>query len=78
MEADAGVGLGGIIPTLCTSRRDEAAMKDEVAGTAARHPESNFAESLRMSAVKSKKRLINRRWTPTYADGNKTHAFFNA
>ena len=46
MEADAGVGLGGIIPTLCTSRKDEAAMKDELAGTAARHPESNFTESL--------------------------------
>jgi len=38
MAADAGVRIAGIIPTLCISRKDEAAMKDAVAGTAARPP----------------------------------------
>jgi len=42
MEADAVVGIGGIIPTLCASRKDEEAMKDAVLWTAARPLESKL------------------------------------
>jgi hypothetical protein len=42
MEADAVVGIGGIITTLFTSRKDEAAMKDAVLWTAARPLESKL------------------------------------
>ncbi len=46
MEADAGVEIAEILPTLCTSRKDEAAMKDEVTVTAGRPPESNCTDSI--------------------------------
>jgi hypothetical protein len=36
------VRIGGIIPTLCASRKDEAAMKDAVLWTAARPLESKL------------------------------------
>jgi hypothetical protein len=52
MEAGAGVVIGGIIPTLCTSRKDEAAMKDAVAGTAARPLALNCTDSTVLEMVK--------------------------
>jgi hypothetical protein len=42
MEADAVVRIAEIIPTLCTSRKDEEAMNDAVVWTAARPLESKL------------------------------------
>jgi hypothetical protein len=43
MEANAVAEIDGIIPTLCTSRKDETATNDALTGTAARPLESNYA-----------------------------------
>ncbi len=42
MAADAVVRIAGIFATLCTSRKDEGAMKDAVLWTAARPLESKL------------------------------------
>jgi hypothetical protein len=51
MEANAVAGIDGIIPTLCTSLKDEMAMKDAVAVIAARSLESNCAVSMDLKIV---------------------------
>ena len=59
MEAGGGVGIGGIIPTLYTSRKDEAAMKDAVEGTAARPLESKCTDSIVLEMVMFRRMRLN-------------------
>jgi len=52
------VEIAGNIPTLCTSRKDEAATKDAMVGTAARHLESNFTDSIVLEMVMLRRRRL--------------------
>ena len=59
MGVDGGVGIAGIIPTLCTSRKDEAARKDAVLWTAARPLESKCTDSIVLEMVMFQRRRLN-------------------